>query len=184
MSDMPAIDHVGFQVGDFAGALAFYTAALKPLGWAKVMEFKEGGYQGAGLGPDGKPMFWISAGGKTAPHVHLAFAAPSRAAVDAFYEAAMKAGGKDNGAPGVRKEYHPNYYAAFVLDPEGHNVEAVIHAPEGVAAKKPAAKRAAKTAKKSAKPAKKAAKVSKKAEKAAKKAAKKEAKKAGKKKRK
>ena len=128
----------------------------------------DGGYRGAGLGPDGKPLFWIGTGGKTAPHVHVAFAAPTREAVDKFYKAALKAGGKDNGAPGVRKEYHPNYYAAFVLDPDGHNLEAVIHTPVEVAMaeKKKPAKKAAKSAKKSGK---KAAKAGKKATKAKKK---------------
>jgi predicted lactoylglutathione lyase len=84
----------------------------------------------AGIGADGKPFFWISAGGKTAPHVHLAFRVESRAQVDAFHAAAIAAGGKDNGGPGIRELYHPNYYGAFILDPDGHNLEAVSHKPE------------------------------------------------------
>ncbi|WP_199698887.1 VOC family protein [Oleomonas cavernae] len=82
-----------------------------------------------GLGTQGKPFFWISSGGRPAGHMHIAFAAPDRASVDAFYEAALAAGGKDNGAPGLRPHYHANYYGAFVLDPDGHNVEAVCHGP-------------------------------------------------------
>jgi catechol 2,3-dioxygenase-like lactoylglutathione lyase family enzyme len=133
-----AIDHVGWQVADYDLTVKFYTAALKPLGWKKQMEFKWDGGQTAGFGPPGKPFLWLSTGGKTAPHIHFAFAAPDRAAVDAFHKAALKAGGKDNGAPGLRPEYHENYYAAFVLDPDGHNIEAVIHtAPKAV--RKPAA---------------------------------------------
>jgi catechol 2,3-dioxygenase-like lactoylglutathione lyase family enzyme len=140
MSDVPAIDHVGWQVSDYDVAVKFYNAALKPLGWKRQMEFDFPGGKACGYGPQGKPFFWLTSGAKTAPHVHLAFGAPSRAAVDAFYAAAMAAGGKDNGPPGVRTEYHPTYYAAFVLDPDGHNVEAVTHAPPKAAAKrKPAA---------------------------------------------
>jgi predicted lactoylglutathione lyase len=76
-----------------------------------------------------KPIFWINSGAALRDHVHVAFAAASRADVDAFYKAAMAAGGRDNGPPGIREDYHPNYYAAFVLDPDGHNIEAVCHAP-------------------------------------------------------
>jgi predicted lactoylglutathione lyase len=96
----------------------------------RVTKEESGGYEGAGLGRDGKPGFWISGGEKTTPHVHVAFVADTRAAVDAFYKAAISAGGKDNGKPGLRPDYHPNYYAAFVFDPEGHNIEAVCHKPE------------------------------------------------------
>jgi predicted lactoylglutathione lyase len=83
-----------------------------------------------GLGADGKPFLWLANAGKTTPRVHIAFRAESRAQVDAFYAAAMAAGGTDNGGPGLRPMYHPNYYGAFVLDADGHNIEAVCHAPE------------------------------------------------------
>jgi catechol 2,3-dioxygenase-like lactoylglutathione lyase family enzyme len=135
-----AIDHVGWQVDDYDRSVKFYTAVLKPLGWKKQMEFKWDGGRTAGFGPAGKPFLWLSSGAKTAPHIHFAFAAESRAAVDAFHKAALKAGGKDNGAPGLRPEYHENYYAAFVLDPDGHNIEAVIHTPPPRAARKAAGK--------------------------------------------
>jgi catechol 2,3-dioxygenase-like lactoylglutathione lyase family enzyme len=116
------IDHLSLRVKDIAAAKAFYTAALKPLGYEVVMEFP-----GAiGLGAGGKPDFWLTRAKKAAP-AHVAFAAPSRRAVSAFHRAALKAGGTDNGKPGLRKEYHPLYYGAFVLDAEGNNIEAVIH---------------------------------------------------------
>jgi catechol 2,3-dioxygenase-like lactoylglutathione lyase family enzyme len=150
MSEMPPVDHVGFQVSDFPSSLTFYTAVLAPLGMMKVMEYNEDNFRGAGLGPAGKPVFWLMAGGKTVPRVHLAFTAPNRAAVDAFYAAALKNGGSDNGPPGVRKEYHPNYYAAFVLDPDGHNIEAVIHVPDRPVRKAATRKGAAKAARKGA----------------------------------
>ena len=134
---MNTLDHVGVTVSDFAKALTFYEAALKPLGITVVMKVGKaetgGQYEGAGLGKDQKPDFWIGAGGGKKPAgkaVHLAFIAESRTAVDAFYKAALSAGGTDNGAPGIREHYHPNYYAAFVYDPDGHNVEAVSHKPE------------------------------------------------------
>ena len=129
---MAIIDHIGLSVADFDRSLAFYIKALKPLGIGVVMQFPAGGPAGdaaAGLGRDGKPDFWISGGGRTNPHIHIAFAAESRALVDAFYEAAIAAGGIDNGPPGIRADYHPNYYGAFVLDPDGHNIEAVCHRP-------------------------------------------------------
>jgi catechol 2,3-dioxygenase-like lactoylglutathione lyase family enzyme len=110
----------------------FYESALAPLGITLVMRVTKemtGGYEGAGFGRDGKPAFWVGSGGPTAPRLHAAFVAESRAAVDAFYEAALAAGGRDNGKPGVRAHYHPSYYGAFVLDPEGHNIEAVCHKP-------------------------------------------------------
>ena len=130
---MNIIDHVGFGFSDYARALRFYEQALAPLRITVVMKLdpaKTGGYEGAGLGRDGKPSFWIAPGGKTAPHTHVAFVADSRAAVDAFYKAAIAAGGTDNGPPGIRAHYHPDYYGAFVLDPDGHNIEAVCHRPE------------------------------------------------------
>jgi catechol 2,3-dioxygenase-like lactoylglutathione lyase family enzyme len=129
---MNILDHIGLSVSDYARARSFYEQALAPLGISVMMEVtkeESGGYEGCGLGRDGKPSFWLSAGAKTTPHVHVAFAAEDRAAVDAFYAAAIAAGGKDNGPPGIRAHYHPNYYGAFVLDPDGHNIEAVCHKP-------------------------------------------------------
>jgi len=119
------IDHLGIAVKDAAASRAFYAAALAPLGYGIVMEFK--GH--VGFGPPGRPQFWISEGAPASP-LHLAFAAPNRAAVDAFYAAAIKAGARDNGPPGLRPHYHSHYYGAFVIDPDGHNTEAVCHAPE------------------------------------------------------
>ena len=130
---MNIIDHLGLQVGDYSRALRFYSLALAPLGISvamRVTKEETGSYEGAGFGRDGKPSFWIGAGQRMAPPVHVAFVADSRAAVDRFFEAALAAGGADNGAPGIRAHYHPNYYGAFVLDPEGHNIEAVCHKPE------------------------------------------------------
>ncbi|WP_222877497.1 VOC family protein [Terrihabitans soli] len=128
------LDHIGFAVEDYEGAKAFYSAALKPLGISIVMEVQQEehpGYRACGYGgPGGKPDFWLGAEGRTTPHVHVCFAAENRAAVEAFYKAAIAAGGRDNGPPGIRAHYHPNYYGAFVLDPEGHNIEAVCHTPE------------------------------------------------------
>jgi catechol 2,3-dioxygenase-like lactoylglutathione lyase family enzyme len=127
------LDHVSLSVEDFARAKAFYIEALKPLGFTLMMEFPAnitGNFDVAGLGADGKPYFWLAAAGKQTPHVHVAFGANSRADVDAFYRAAIAAGGKDNGPPGIRAQYHPNYYGAFVLDPEGHNIEGVCHHAE------------------------------------------------------
>jgi catechol 2,3-dioxygenase-like lactoylglutathione lyase family enzyme len=127
------LDHMGFGVGDYEGAKAFYAAALQPLGIVAVMEV--GPTQGnnprpaIGFGRGGKPEFWIGDDGKTTPPVHVCFVAESRAEVDAFYTAALAAGGRDNGPPGIRAHYHPNYYAAFILDPDGHNIEAVCHTP-------------------------------------------------------
>jgi catechol 2,3-dioxygenase-like lactoylglutathione lyase family enzyme len=130
---MSGIDHTSLSVSDFAKAKAFYAAALAPLGITVLMEFAKavtGNVDVAGLGSNGKPFFWLADAGKTSPRIHLAFVADSRAQVDAFYKAAMAAGGKDNGAPGLRPMYHPNYYGAFVLDADGHNIEAVCHAAE------------------------------------------------------
>lgn len=130
---MNIVDHLGLQFGDYQRALRFYRQALAPLGISVVMQVtreETGSYEGAGFGRDGKPCFWIGAGERTAPGVHVAFLAANRAAVDRFFEAALAAGGVDNGAPGVRAHYHPTYYGAFVLDPEGHNIEAVCHAAE------------------------------------------------------
>jgi catechol 2,3-dioxygenase-like lactoylglutathione lyase family enzyme len=127
------LDHIGFSVGDLVKAKAFYEKALAPLGVTVVMEVTPemtGGKDAyLGFGDGGKPYFWVGTGGKLSPHLHVAFAAPDRKAVDAFHKAALAAGGKDNGAPGLRPHYHANYYGAFVLDPDGHNIEAVCHAP-------------------------------------------------------
>jgi len=120
------IDHLGLRVSDYARSKRFYESALAPLGYQVVMEF---GGAAAGLGAAGKPDFWISQGEPGGP-VHVAFASPDRKTVDAFHEAALAAGGSDNGAPGLRPEYHPNYYGAFVIDPDGNNFEAVCHLPE------------------------------------------------------
>jgi len=125
------IDHASLSVADLGAARRFYEAALRPLGYSVVME---AGEHGIGIGP-GRPVFWLFEGGRQTPPAHIAFAATSRAEVDAFHEAAVGAGGADNGGPGLRPQYHPNYYGAFVRDPEGHNIEAVCHAaPEGARA--------------------------------------------------
>ncbi len=130
---MSIIDHIGLKVSDYPRALRFYQKVLEPLGIAVVMQITKeetGGFEGAGFGRGQKPTFWISGGGPTAPSVHIAFVAETRAAVDKFFEAALAAGGVDNGAPGIRAHYHPNYYGAFVLDHDGHNIEAVCHAAQ------------------------------------------------------
>lgn len=127
------LDHIGFSVADFARAKGFYEAALKPLGLGVVMEVtkaESGGYEGAGFGAGDKPFFWIGAGELAKGGLHVAFTAELRTIVDAFYAAAMAAGGRDNGGPGLRPHYHPNYYGAFVFDPDGNNIEAVCHKPE------------------------------------------------------
>jgi len=123
------IDHFGFPVADYARSKAFYTKALAPLGYTIVMEVQQdqGNSPAAGFGANGKPDFWIGGEGGLNRRLHVAIAAKDRAAVVAFYRAALAAGGKDNGAPGLRPHYHPNYYGAFVFDPDGHNVEAVCH---------------------------------------------------------
>ena len=125
------IDHVGFPVSDFERSKAFYAKTLAPLGYALIMETgqTENDQPAAGFGADGKPDFWIGGEGGLNRSMHVAITANDRAAVDAFYRAALAAGGKDNGPPGLRPHYHPNYYAAFVFDPDGHNVEAVCHRP-------------------------------------------------------
>jgi catechol 2,3-dioxygenase-like lactoylglutathione lyase family enzyme len=127
------IDHVGFPVSDYARSKTFYAHALAPLGYTLIMEVgpqqTESGSPAAGFGINGKPDFWIGGEGGLNGVLHIAIVAKDRAAVDAFHRAALAAGGKDNGAPGLRPHYHANYYGAFVLDPDGHNVEAVCHAP-------------------------------------------------------
>jgi catechol 2,3-dioxygenase-like lactoylglutathione lyase family enzyme len=128
------IDHIGFAVSDYERAKAFYAKALAPLGYTLVMEVDAGvnpsGFSAAGFGASGKPDFWIGGEGKLEKPVHVAILAKTRAAVDAFHSAALDAGAKDNGAPGLRPHYHQHYYGAFVLDPDGHNIEAVCHTPE------------------------------------------------------
>lgn len=123
------IDHTGLNVSDFGKSKVFYVAALAPLGYQLMMELPASlAPQGAmGMGVPPKPDFWVAGGSPNSPALHIAFRAASRAEVDAFYQAAMAAGGRDNGPPGVRAHYHPNYYGAFVLDPDGHNIEAVCH---------------------------------------------------------
>lgn len=125
------IDHVGFSVSDYARARSFYEKALAPLGYGLIMEVtaEQTGQPAAGFGAGGKPDLWIGGEGMLQPPVHIAIVAKDRQTVDAFYRAALAAGGKDNGAPGLRPHYHPNYYAAFALDPDGHNIEAVCHLP-------------------------------------------------------
>ena len=125
---MSGFDHVGYSVGDFEKSAAFYDAALAPVGLTRKSEFEFPGGKVIGYGAD-RPILWINSGSALRDHVHVSFAAATRAEVDAFYAAAMAAGGRDNGKPGIREEYHPNYYGAFVLDPDGHNIEAVCHAP-------------------------------------------------------
>jgi catechol 2,3-dioxygenase-like lactoylglutathione lyase family enzyme len=132
------IDHIGLRVRNVARSTEFYLKALAPLGYGIVMEVsaEETGH-GAAVGfgapgqPDnfqsGKPSFWIGEGETVSGPLHVAFMAASRAAVDDFYAAAIRAGGKDNGPPGLRPHYHANYYAAFVLDLDGNNVEVVCH---------------------------------------------------------
>ncbi|HOV03595.1 MAG TPA: VOC family protein [Hyphomicrobiales bacterium] len=127
------IDHISLNVADYERAKAFYARALAPLGFSLVIEVTAemtGSIPSAGFGPKGKPVFWIAPKGHQTPAQHIAFGADSRAMVDAFHAAAITAGATDNGAPGLRPHYHPNYYGAFVLDPEGHNIEAVCHLPE------------------------------------------------------
>jgi catechol 2,3-dioxygenase-like lactoylglutathione lyase family enzyme len=123
------IDHIGLTVSDYERSKAFYGAALAPLAYELVMEVGEVGPWG-GFGAGGKADFWIGQGEATTPRLHVAFRARDRATVRAFYDAAIEAGARDNGPPGLRPEYHSNYYGAFVVDPDGHNLEAVCHDPE------------------------------------------------------
>jgi catechol 2,3-dioxygenase-like lactoylglutathione lyase family enzyme len=125
------IDHVGFPVSEYARSKSFYSEALAPLGYELVMEIDgahtESRAPAAGFGRSGKPDFWIGGEGGLARTLHIAIVAIDRASVDAFHVAALRAGGRDNGPPGLRPHYHASYYAAFVLDPDGHNIEAVCH---------------------------------------------------------
>ena len=125
------IDHIGFSVSDYPRAKAFYEKALAPLGYVLVMEVQQDANDApaAGFGAGGKPDFWIGGEGGLNKPVHIAITAKDRPTVDAIYKAAIAAGAKDNGPPGLRSHYHANYYGAFVLDFDGHNIEAVCHAP-------------------------------------------------------
>jgi catechol 2,3-dioxygenase-like lactoylglutathione lyase family enzyme len=127
------IDHIGLAVSNLERSKAFYIDALKPLGIGVLMEVtaeQTGADAHAGFGKDNKAFFWIGGGARPKGGTHVAFTAPTRAGVDAFYRAALAAGGRDNGAPGPRPHYHKHYYGAFVLDPDGNNIEAVCHRPE------------------------------------------------------
>lgn len=126
------LDHIGIPVSDYAKAKAFYERALAPLGiglLAEVTPEQTGDGFAAGFGSQGKPYFWIGSSAQLG-RTHVAFVASDRASVDAYYRSALAAGGRDNGAPGLRPHYHADYYGAFVLDPDGHNIEAVCHNPE------------------------------------------------------
>jgi catechol 2,3-dioxygenase-like lactoylglutathione lyase family enzyme len=120
------IDHVILNVGKLEQSREFYVKTLKTLGYQVVMSSPEG----VGLGPGGKPVFWIASRPPRSTGVHVAFVAENRRTVEAFHAAALEAGGKDNGAPGLRPHYHADYFGAFVLDPDGNNIEAVCHQAE------------------------------------------------------
>ena len=122
------LDHIGFPVTDYERAKAFYEKALAPLGVTALYE-EPGKDSNSGFGENGKAYFWIWHSETPVRGLHVAFTAKSRSTVEAFYRAALAAGGRDNGAPGLRPHYHANYYGAFVLDPDGNNVEAVCHKP-------------------------------------------------------
>ena len=130
------LDHAGFAISDIARSRAFYEAALAPLGVTLLMDIPPeqnadgGGGRALGFGVGDNPFFWIADNQRVGEGTHVAFAVESRAEVDAFHAAALAAGGRDNGGPGLRPRYHPNYYAAFVFDPDGFNIEAVCHKPE------------------------------------------------------
>jgi catechol 2,3-dioxygenase-like lactoylglutathione lyase family enzyme len=123
---MTMLDHIGLRTRQAAAMMAFYDKALAPLGYTKQMDFGDV----AGYGTPQHPALWIGAAEQTTSPLHIALAAPNRSTVDAFHAAALAAGATDNGAPGLRPDYHPNYYGAFVIDPDGHNLEAVCHLPE------------------------------------------------------
>jgi catechol 2,3-dioxygenase-like lactoylglutathione lyase family enzyme len=120
------IDHVILNIRDYRQSKRFYDGALSPLGLTPIMAFE----QMCGYGVDGKPWLWIAQRGEPSAGTHVALSAPDRATVDAFYEAALESGGRDNGPPGLRPHYHETYYGAFALDPDGNNIEAVCHRPE------------------------------------------------------
>ena len=120
------LDHIGIDVQDFEKSIAFYKAALVELGYELIYEIQDS----AGFGVGGNIDFCLQRGSRIASGTHVAFRGENRAKVRAFYESALKAGGKDNGPPGIREHYHPHYYGAFVFDPDGYNIEAVCHNPE------------------------------------------------------
>ena len=128
------LDHVGFAVTDAERSRAFYEKALAPIGITLIAtatpDQTEAGGTAHGFGSNGKPYFWVGDNERVGEGTHVAFAVDSRALVDAFYAAAMAADGRDNGPPGLRPQYHPDYYAAFVRDPDGNNIDAVCHLPE------------------------------------------------------
>lgn len=140
------IDHFTLTVRDYDRSKDFYTRVLEPLGYGLLMDFEEM----CGFGDDAKPYFWIKQGDTPTPPMHIAFSARDRADVDAFHAAALAVGARDEGKPGIRAHYHPHYYAAFVIDPDGHPLEAVIHKPPKSSAK-PKAKSAARSKKDSKK---------------------------------
>jgi len=121
------LDHVTIGISDIERAKTFYDAALRPLGITRL--YAEGA-EFAGYGVRPKAFFWIGRRATPQTGAHIAFTANDRVTVDRFYDDAIKAGGRDNGRPGIRPHYHANYYGAFVLDPDGHNIEAVCHAPQ------------------------------------------------------
>ncbi len=124
------IDHTGVSVSDYRKSREFYAKALGAIGYQLLAEFPAsvtGSADVAGFGEPPKPDFWIASGSAAHPSQHIAFRVPARSLVDEFHRAALAAGGRDNGAPGLRPHYHANYYGAFVLDPDGHNIEAVCH---------------------------------------------------------
>jgi catechol 2,3-dioxygenase-like lactoylglutathione lyase family enzyme len=126
------IDHTGLDMSDAVRSRRFYESALAPLGYKVLMEVPvefTGGAVVLGMGVPSKPDFWLHQGTPQTPRVHIAFRADTRDLVDAFYRAALEAGGRDNGPPGLRPHYHKDYYGAFVLDPDGHNIEACCHLP-------------------------------------------------------
>jgi len=120
------IDHISISVGNYNESKNFYQKALEPLGYNLIMEIM--GWAGFGFNKKGE--FWMTEGDKAVNPMHIAFLAETRQQVYDFYKAAIEAGGKDNGPPGIRTIYHPNYYGAFVIGPDGHNIEAVCHKPE------------------------------------------------------
>ncbi len=126
------IDHISIDVSDLHKSASFYSDTLAPLGYKKLMHTPQefGGRLILGWGDQHETDFYIGQGLRNQFRLHIAFRAGSRAEVDEFYNAAIASGGKDNGKPGLRPQYHENYYGAFVLDPDGHNIEAVCHAPQ------------------------------------------------------
>lgn len=119
------IDHVTIRVSDFIKSKGFYERALKPIGYELISELTVEGVQIAGFGKDKRPDFWLTTDKPKSSFAHVAFGVDERAAVDGFFDAAVAAGGKDNGRPGPRPHYHPDYYGAFVLDPDRNNIEAM-----------------------------------------------------------